>query len=68
MLLKQADDKSKRLALLEDLQKSPLLDARQKKWLRDEPGELNAGIQIERYVGVLGKVGYAVEISYLQRA
>ena len=30
MLIKSADDKSKRLALLEDLQKSSLLDNRQK--------------------------------------
>lgn len=29
MLIKSADDKSKRLALLQDLQQSPLLDARQ---------------------------------------
>lgn len=28
MLIKSADDKSRRLALLEDLQKSPVLDAR----------------------------------------
>ena len=33
MLLKTADDKSKRLSLLEDLQRSTLLDAFQKKWL-----------------------------------
>jgi hypothetical protein len=30
MLIKSADDKSKRLALLEDLQNSPVLDAWQK--------------------------------------
>lgn len=36
MLIKSTDDKSKRLALLEDLQKSTLLDTRQKDWLRDE--------------------------------
>ena len=30
MLIKSADDKSKRLALLEYLQQSPLLDASQK--------------------------------------
>lgn len=36
MLIKSADDKTKRLALLEDLQKSLLLDMRQKEWLRDE--------------------------------
>jgi hypothetical protein len=48
MLLKSADDKSKRLALLEDLQKSPLLDARQKKWLREELGRFRKGIQGEK--------------------
>jgi len=31
MLIKSADDKSKRLALLEDLQNSSLLDAGQKE-------------------------------------
>jgi hypothetical protein len=45
MLLKSADDKSKRVALLEDLQKSPLLDASQKKWLRDELIRLRKGLQ-----------------------
>jgi len=48
MLLKKADDKSKRVALLEDLQKSELLDARQKKWLREELGRLRKGIQGEQ--------------------
>ncbi|AMO21998.1 hypothetical protein GCM10027034_22740 [Ramlibacter solisilvae] len=48
MLLKKADDKSKRLSLLEDLQKSPLLDARQKTWLRDELMRLRKGIQGEK--------------------
>lgn len=33
MLIKSADDKSKRLRLLEDLQNSPHLDARQREWL-----------------------------------
>jgi len=33
MLIKSADDKTKRLTLLEDLQKSTMLDARQKDWL-----------------------------------
>lgn len=48
MLLKSADDKTKRIALLEDLQKSTLLDARQKKWLREELGRLRKGLQGER--------------------
>lgn len=48
MLLKSADDKSKRLALLEDLQRSPLLDSKQKNWLRDELMRLKKGIQGER--------------------
>ena len=38
MLIKSADDKTKRLALLEDLQKSPLLDMHQKEWLRPTLG------------------------------
>ena len=48
MLLKSADDKSKRLALLEDLQKSTQLDPQQKKWLRDELQRCKKGIQGER--------------------
>ena len=44
MRLKSADDKSKRLALLEDLQKS----AQQKKWLREELQRCRKGIQGER--------------------
>ena len=45
MLLKSADDKSKRLALLEDLQKSAQLDAQQKKWLKEELQRCRKGIQ-----------------------
>lgn len=48
MLIKSADDKSKRLSLLEDLQKSTLLDTRQKDWLRDELRNLRAGIKGEQ--------------------
>jgi len=48
MLLKQADDKSKRVSLLEELQRSTLLDTRQKKWLREELGRLRKGIQGEQ--------------------
>lgn len=48
MLIKSADDKTKRLALLEDLQKSTLLDARQKKWLREELMRCRKGIQGEK--------------------
>jgi hypothetical protein len=47
-LLKTADDKSKRLALLEDLQRSSMLDARQKKWVREELMRLTKGIQGEK--------------------
>ena len=47
VVVKTADDKSKRLALLEDLQKSPRLDARQKKWLRDELMRTRKGIKGE---------------------
>jgi hypothetical protein len=48
MLLKKADDKSKRLALLEDLQLSTLLDASQKKWLRQELIRVRKGMKGER--------------------
>lgn len=48
MLIKAADDKTKRLALLEDLRKSSLLDARQKEWLRDELRRCKAGMEGER--------------------
>lgn len=48
MLLKSADDKSKRLTLLEDLQRSQRLDSYQKKWLNDELIRLKKGIQGER--------------------
>jgi site-specific DNA-adenine methylase len=48
MLIKSADDKSKRLALLEDLQKSNRLDQKQKDWLREELSRLRKGIQGER--------------------
>lgn len=48
MLLKSADDKSKRLNLLEDLQRSQLLDYQQKKWLREELMRTKKGIQGEK--------------------
>lgn len=48
MLLKSADDKTKRVALLEDLQKSPVLNSSQKQWLRDELMRLRRGMQGER--------------------
>jgi len=48
MLLKSADDKSKRLALLVELQSSANLDADQKRWLRDESIRLQRGIQGEK--------------------
>lgn len=48
MVLKSADDKSKRVALLEELQRSQLLDTFQKKWLRDELMRLTKGLQGER--------------------
>ncbi|MGL4574659.1 MAG: NERD domain-containing protein [Burkholderiaceae bacterium] len=47
MLIKSADDQSKRIKLLEELQKSPLLDARQIKWLQDELRNLKQGISGE---------------------
>ena len=48
MLIKSADDKSKRLALLQDLQQSPMLDTRQKEWLRDELRRCKTGMDGER--------------------
>jgi len=48
MLIKSADDKIKRLMLLEDLQRSHLLDMSQKKWLREELMRVKKGIQGER--------------------
>ena len=47
MLLKSADDKSKRLTLLEELQKSAYLDFQQKKWLKDELQRCKKGIRGE---------------------
>ena len=48
MLLKSADDTSKRLALLEELQQSKLVDPSQRKWLRDELMRQKKGMQGER--------------------
>ena len=48
MILKSADDKSKRLALLEELQRSQMLDFSQKKWLQEELMRQKKGIQGER--------------------
>jgi Nuclease-related domain len=48
VLIKSADDKSKRLALYEDLQKSPLLDTSQKERLANELKNLRRGIQGEK--------------------
>jgi hypothetical protein len=47
MLIKQADDKTKRLRLLEELQASPMLDSRQKDWLKDEYWRVKRGIEGE---------------------
>ena len=48
MILKWADNKSKRLALLEELQRSQMLDFSQKKWLQEELMRQKKGIQGER--------------------
>ncbi|MFH7041656.1 nuclease-related domain-containing protein [Paucibacter sp. JuS9] len=48
MLIKHADDKTKRLALLEELQRSNLLDKRQREWLKDEHFRTLQGLQGER--------------------
>lgn len=48
MLIKSADDKSKRLRLLEDLQASPLLNNQQREWLKKEYWNVRNGIEGER--------------------
>lgn len=48
MLIKSADDKSKRLKLLEDLQKSNVLDKTQRDWLSKQLWNERAGIAGER--------------------
>lgn len=48
MLIKTADDKAKRLRLLEDLQASPRLNIRQKDWLAKELHNTKRGIQGEK--------------------
>lgn len=48
MLIKSADDKTKRLRLLEELQGSPVLDSRQRDWLKDEFWRVKKGIEGER--------------------
>lgn len=48
MLIKSADDKSRRLKLLEELQHSPVLDQKQKDWLYKELKNLRTGIQGEK--------------------
>ena len=48
MLLKSADDKSKRVALLEELQRSQFIDQWQRKWLREELVRLKNGLRGEQ--------------------
>jgi hypothetical protein len=48
VLIKPADDKSKRIALLQDLQNSKLLDAWQKQRVRESLAAFTKGIQGER--------------------
>lgn len=48
MLIKSADDKTKRLALFESLQSSPVLDDSQKKRLREDIFKIRRGIQGEK--------------------
>lgn len=48
MLVKSADDKSKRLQLLDSLQSAPLLSAQQRDWLRKEYWNVRNGIEGER--------------------
>lgn len=48
LIIKKADDKTKRLDLLSDLRKSPLLNADQLGWLDDEIKRVRRGIEGER--------------------
>jgi len=48
MLIKSADDKTKRLRLLDELQAAPVLDARQRDWIKDEYWRVKKGIEGER--------------------
>jgi Nuclease-related domain len=48
VLIKAAEDKTKRIQLLESLQQSSQLDAKQKRWLRDELHRFKKGLQGER--------------------
>ena len=48
MLIKSADDKSPRIALLESLLSSPQLNTEQKAWLQREAKNLRFGVQGER--------------------
>lgn len=48
MIIKKADDKTKRLALLAELKKSAALDAQQKEWLDEELSRVRRGIEGER--------------------
>lgn len=48
LLIKKADDKAKRLSLLEGLQASPLLSSHQRDWLRDEFMRTRRGMAGER--------------------
>lgn len=48
MIIKKADDKTKRLALLVDLKKSTALDFQQKEWLDEELTRVRRGIEGER--------------------
>ncbi len=48
MLIKSADDKSRRIALLESLLDAPQLSAEQKAWLQREAKNLRYGVQGER--------------------
>ena len=48
MLFKKADDKLKRLQLLDELQASPVVDARQRAWLKEEYWRVKQGMEGER--------------------
>lgn len=48
MLIKSADDKSQRIALLESLLQAPQLSGEQKAWLQHEVKNVRSGVQGER--------------------
>ena len=64
MLIKSADDKSKRLRLLQELDQSPQLNTEQKAWLKDELWRLRTGMQGEKDAAFYIDADYARNDNY----